>query len=189
MYQQRKEPEAGTLRPSGQPWRPFTEEGATAPIEGVPADAGDAYVVVDEIIDGRVRLVAAPWPTLGADERPVFAEPGDELTRAFAEPSLTRILNRHRTRMHQTLRPLRIGDTFLVKGFDPNAPSRWQAVIDVTSAARPAARRAFLRAVAQPPPEGPALEQVAAPGVALPPPAPLPAPSEPQASSVAHPAV
>jgi hypothetical protein len=83
-------------------------------------------------------------------------------------------------------RPLRVGDVFCVKGFTPTAPSRWAAVIDVTGAARPAARRAFLRAVAQVP-ETAAGEGALAPEPAAPEPE-APAPETPP-SSVAHPAV
>lgn len=151
MYQQRKEPEEGAFAPMG-PWQPSLEPKASGLFQLV-AEAPGTYVVIDEIIEGRVGLVTAAWPQTDAGGRLAFEEEGVAVAKAFKAASLESILNRHRRRAGQTQRSLRVGDVFCVHVFDSSAPSRWRGVLDVTPAARPATKAAFLRAVVQHPSE------------------------------------
>lgn len=153
MYQQREEPEEDTFAPIG-PWQPSLEEG-TSRLLSLGTDTPGHYVVIDEIIDGRVGLVVSAWPKTDATGRLAFEEDGVPVAKAFEADSLESILNLHRHDAGQTERSLRVGDVFYVQDFDASDPGRWRGVLDVTQAARPATKAAFLRAVAQQPPEPP----------------------------------
>jgi len=143
MYQQRGPPDIPEV--AGL-WEPRIVRVDEQPIEPEP-DAADAYVVVDEIVGNDVRLAVAPWPHQDAGGRLRFDDSGSE-PHEYSRPELQRELDRHRDAEGQLVRPLRIGDVFLVRGFGELAD--WQRVLDVTGASRQAAKRAGLRAVAQP---------------------------------------
>jgi hypothetical protein len=151
MYQQREEPE--TLDVEGL-WRPTVPlvDGDTVEID---TEASDWYVVTDELIGDDVRLAVTPWPRVDVAGRLRFEAGSEplELERAALQDRI----DFSRTGRGQLARPLRIGDAFLVRGPDPSS-AEWDAVVDVTRAARRFAKRAGVRAVAQPttPPEVPA---------------------------------
>lgn len=147
-------------------------------------DATDRYVVVDEIVDMRMRLVGAPWPVLDRGRRVRFGK-GRRTKQVVLVDRLESAVGAHRDRQRQLHRPIRIGDAFWVRGYSAD-PSKWETVIDITDAARRAARVAFLSAVAPPTPDKPRLpEEMLRPET-------LAAPQEPPAptpGSVANPAV
>jgi hypothetical protein len=130
------------------PWNP-------KPIrpDGEPVDAdvapGDSYVVVDEIIDLDVRLVSAPWPEVDEAGRLRFEGTGTELEPDLQLPGIEDLVNAQRERLGQVTRPLRVGDTFLIRG-DIERPPQWEVVVDVTQAARQASKLAQQRAIAPP---------------------------------------
>jgi hypothetical protein len=130
------------------PWnpKPARPDGEPVDMDVVP---GDAYVVVDEIIDLDVRIVAAPWPDVDEAGRLRFQETGTELEPDLLLPAIEDIINAERERLGQVTRPLRVGDTFLVRG-DVEKPPRWEVVVDVTQAARQASKLAQQRAIAPP---------------------------------------
>jgi hypothetical protein len=146
MYQQRAEPEPEAFVPVG-PWQPsrrFADEHE----EPLQARGDEVYVVIDEIIADRARLVVSAWPSIDAGGRLHFTD-AEVLPKVFRLASLEKTLNTYRRRARQTERNLRVGDVFFVETFHPTAPSRWRGVVDVTSAARGVTKAAFLRAVVQ----------------------------------------
>jgi hypothetical protein len=117
----------------------------------MPVDprAGDAYVVVDELLEERVRLVVAPWPRLDRDGRLHFEDLGRR-RGPYAPATLQALVDRHRAEQGQVQRPLRVGDAFLVRG-DAQRLGGWDLVLDVTQGARALAKLAVARAVTHSP--------------------------------------
>ncbi len=144
----------------------------------------DRYVVVDEIVEGRARLVAAPWPVLDRGKRLRFGK-GRRSSGVVPISKLESVVHAHRSRQNQVHRPIRIGDAFWVRGKSED-PSKWESVIDITDAARRAARVAFLSAVAPPTPDKPRLPGEMLRAVEAEEPA---EPSVPTPGSVVNPAV
>jgi hypothetical protein len=156
MYQQREEgPE--DLEIVGL-WKPaiLTRDGESIQFDPEPSDE---YGVIDEIIADDVRLALARWPFVDVAGRLRF-EDGTSDAHPFPRQELQEELDVRRTEEGQLPRPLRIGDAFVVRGFG-DAPEDWDRVLDITGAARPVAKRAGLRAVAQvvPTPMVPLAEQ------------------------------
>ncbi len=150
IYEQREAPPKAKRRPTDELWKP-----EKLPEEIVPEE-GDGYVVIDDLADGRVVLTSAPWPHLDGVGRLTFLdEPEDLHMRVDDDESrLQEVLNTKRGAFAKTLedlavieRPLRIGDTFLVRGLSED-PTAWDSVVDVTSQARLAAKTALYAAVA-----------------------------------------
>jgi hypothetical protein len=149
MYTQRTKRSDQSFRPTTRWWIPVVKDADGKPVAVQPG-AGDAYVVVDEILEGRVRLVVAPWPRLDREERLHFGDLGRR-RGPFAPGTLQGLVDRHRARHGQVQRPLRVGDAFLVRG-DAQRLAGWDDVVDVTQGARAAAKVAMARAVTPSPP-------------------------------------
>lgn len=144
MYQQREEPDVEVV-PARGPWRPEVE-GAGAAL--VPQE-GDRYVVVDDVEAGRVVLVIDGWPVVDGAGHLVFT--GRAAIRDVTVARFQGAVDAQRAQAGQPAagRPLRVGDVFWVRpGQDGRfeRPQQWQ-VLDVTAAARRAARAAQLVAV------------------------------------------
>ncbi len=140
MFQQRASVPKAEARPGRRLWAP--------PRVRVKPRREDAYVVVDDIAGSLVVLSVSPWPRLTAKGRLVFAQ-GPRAGRAYApRRALDRALGAARTRHSQTQRPVRIGDTFLVRRLDPDHPEDSGDFVDVTAAAREAAKVALYSAAA-----------------------------------------
>jgi len=75
MYTQRTKRPDQSFHPTRRWWTPVVNDadGARLPVD---PRAGDAYVVVDEVVAERVRLVVAPWPRLDREGRLHFADLG-----------------------------------------------------------------------------------------------------------------
>jgi hypothetical protein len=133
-----------SFRPTKRWWVPVVKDAAG---ERMPVDpqASDAYVVVDAMLEGRVRLVVAPWPRLDRDGRLHFDDLGRGLG-LYAVSTVQALVDRHRALQGQLARPLRVGDVFLVRG-DPSRLRGWGYVVDVTLGARAVAKVALARAV------------------------------------------
>lgn len=155
-YEQRPRMDQAWFAQTDRLWSPLVQlrEGETF---GVSPMDKDRYVVVDEIVEGVVRLVGAPWPRLDRGGRLRFGKGRHHSRKSVSLEKLQEVVDAHRSRSGQLLRPIRIGDAFLVRGVSGD-PSKWDAAIDVTDAARRAARAAFLSAVAPPTPERPVLD-------------------------------
>lgn len=125
--------------------------------EGHPSRL-DAYVTIDDLADGVVVLMSAPWPFLDGVGRLTFLdEPRDLHVRWRVKQSrLERFLRDRRVVLADEIvdaeavtgRPVRIGDVFLVRATSLKTMGKWEEVIDVTRAAREAAKIAFFAAVA-----------------------------------------
>ncbi len=113
----------------------------------VRAQPDDAYVVVDELLDGVVTLAVTPWPHLDGAGRLCFTGEIQALHHPAAEFEDQVVSAREAGRQPSARRPLRIGDAFLAR---PGAmhPSEWQSLFDVSGDAREMAKIAFYGAAA-----------------------------------------
>jgi len=145
MYQQRVGASRASFRARPEPWTPRIEDEASRTLRLRPRP-GDAYVVIDELVEGLVRLVVEAWPSTDRGDRLHFPGPGQVVPRAYRAGRLLAAIDRHRRRHGQLRRDLRVGDVFLVRSFGPD-PRRWTDLWDVTQAARARARLAHLRTV------------------------------------------
>lgn len=128
-------------------WRP--DEALTAAPRGAAAD--ERYVAVDRIDAFVVTLAVAPWPTVEADTgRLDFGPPGDRRTVTVSLKRLQERVDEERAATGQLVRAVRPGDVFHVTGFAAT-PARWDHVIDVTRAARLAAKAALFSTTAPAP--------------------------------------
>jgi hypothetical protein len=132
-----------------------------------PEDEDLRYLVVDEIVDGSVGLALSPWPGLDDQGRLRFGRQPARLLGAD-RGQFEAFLAEHRRPVEQARRTLRIGDAFAVLVIPASLedvtaeldepvrmqpllpPDRWlrPPVVDVTGAARDAAKTAFFAAVA-----------------------------------------
>lgn len=145
--QRRPTPVRRRARRPGVLWNPRPEDLHPRP--------DDVYLVIDEEDDKMLVVLAARWPELDALGRLHF-EKSDPTVLYVEEASLERAIRRTR----RGRRPLRIGDVFLLRGLAArthaereerlrrNDPSEWGQFIDVTGAAREAAKIALLAAAA-----------------------------------------
>jgi hypothetical protein len=133
-----------SFRPTKRWWIPAVND-ASGERMAVEPRASDWYVVVDEMVEERVRLVVAPWPRVDRDGRLYFEDLGRR-RGPYTTSSLQRLVDRHRARQGQVQRPLRVGDAFLVRG-DASRLGGWTYVLDITRGARAVAKVALARAV------------------------------------------
>lgn len=144
MCPQRMKRRDESFRPTRRWWIPAVND-ASGERMAVEPRASDAYVVVDEMVEERVRLVVAAWPRLDRDGRLYFEDLGRR-RGPYATRSLQALIDRHRAQQGQVQRPLRVGDAFLVRG-DASRLSGWEDVLDITRGARAVAKVALARAV------------------------------------------
>jgi hypothetical protein len=104
----------------------------------VPSSS-DHYVTVDERVSGVAGVVATTWPSLDAGG---LRFDGAITAAWFDEAELLATVDEFRTATGQLRRPLRIGDTFWVRGYDESSPSEWQDLWDITKQARGMAKLA-----------------------------------------------
>jgi hypothetical protein len=128
--------------PPAKRWRPTqtgSSSGADAehPLTIPRLNKFDHYVTVDEQIEGVVSVVAAPWPTVDASG---LLFDGEITSTWFDQADLQDTVDRLREAADQLSRPLRIGDTFWVRGYDETSVEAWQDLRDVTREARAMAR-------------------------------------------------
>ena len=131
---------AAAAEPERRLWLAGT---AGSPVEPVESDR---YVVVDERDDGILVLIVALWPELDSLGRLAFS--GSRKSVAVSEAELDDELDRRRQRSGHLRRPIRISDTFLVRGPVTKSPAKWPETVDVTALARSHAKMAFHAAVA-----------------------------------------
>src|SRR5207249_2612444 len=122
MYTQRKVPPPGSFR-TRDLWKPVLTLEDDSKLRVEPR-ATDRYVVIDEIVEDRVRLVVAAWPAVDRNGRLRFPDLGSILRRSIPADRLRKVLDARRKRHHQIRRDLRVGDSFLVRRFAPN-PAEW----------------------------------------------------------------
>ncbi len=149
MYKQRVGAPKSSFRTQSKLWAPRLEDAAGRSVRLRPR-RGDRYVVVDEIVEGLVRLVVEDWPSTDQGDRLHFAAPGEIVPRGYPLARLQATIDKHRRNHGQLRRELRVGDVFLARGFGPDPP-KWGDLWDVTQPARARARLAHLRTVAPAP--------------------------------------
>jgi hypothetical protein len=121
------EDEAPAARPEGEPDIP----------QPLPTDH---YVTVDERVEGVAGLVAAAWPTIDAAGL-LFGDLVEASWFDLAELQ-ARVDQLRAANGDQLARPLRIGDSFWVRGYDPDSLARWMELRDITAEAREMAKTA-----------------------------------------------
>ena len=99
----------------------------------------DQYVTVDEQVEGVVGVVAADWPTVDAGG----LQFGGTISASwFDQADLQATVDRLRSDAGQLVRPLRIGDSFWVRGYNPTSLDAWEMLRDITIQARGMAKAA-----------------------------------------------
>jgi hypothetical protein len=109
-----------------------------------------SYVVVDDIVEGRVALEVSEWPALDADGRLHFDDVGDERVARLDEFQALVDTRRTESEQYAPRRAIRIGDTFAIFGLSVDEEGSVSAaeVWDISKAARTAAKAAMFGAVA-----------------------------------------
>lgn len=138
------------LSPSAEMWIPELNRGPEDPARPLQVSDRLRYVVVDDIVEGRVALEISEWPTLDADGRLFFHDMGEEEVTSTA--ALQELVDEMRSSTGQYApdRELRIGDTFAVADLQIDGVEEITAseLWDISSAARRAAKAAMYGAVA-----------------------------------------
>lgn len=117
--------------------------------------AGPWYVVIDEILEGRITLEAWPWPTVNRITGYLDFDLSSARRFTHEAEDVYRVVAEHRTAHHDeaaATRPLRIGDVFEVDAADVADPSTWTDVRDHTRDKRAEARAALDAMATHPPP-------------------------------------
>jgi hypothetical protein len=151
QVQQRVPKAAEAFEPVDQDWVPYIVHGARAGRRTrVAVQPGDCYASVDDVADGVVVFSVSEWPRLDREGRLCWTSGPFELVGS--EREVQEIVNAARVEARITApdRPIRVGDAFLVRGLrDERASlSRASLVLDISAAARDAARAALYGAVA-----------------------------------------
>jgi hypothetical protein len=115
-------------------WPPFDG------VEGLDPQVSDWYVTVDERVGAVLGVVATPWPTVNRTGALSFEGSIEAGWLDWGE--LQETVDGFRRGAGQVERPLRIGDTFWVRGYtnELQSPGAWEALLDVTAAARASAK-------------------------------------------------
>jgi hypothetical protein len=125
------------------PWQP----------EGLATEdvARGSYITIDELEDDAGAARVTPWPVLDERHRLRFPDRERGFTIAADGPRVAAIADRYRSER----RPLRIGDVFWAVVDRPERPDRSDLadivvapLLDITTAAREAAKTQYFAAVA-----------------------------------------
>ncbi len=158
--QQRAEVPDSFSERSVEAWLPTPEapdEDAFGGGELPPIEDDDRYVTVDEHVEATIGVVVSDWPM--RDEFGL-SFPGHIDLAWFDAGELQDTVDQLRRRAGQIERPLRIGDTFWVRGFSPTSLDVWEDLRDITQQARAMTKAAVAVAVlgaVQPPEQDRAL--------------------------------
>jgi hypothetical protein len=110
-------------------WAPVLHAGRPMPW---PSD-WDQYVTIDERVENTIGVVFASWPRVDAYG---LRFPSQPKAAWFDVGDIQATIDMFRQHANEMLRPLRIGDTFWVRGFSPESPSEWEDLRDITPQAR-----------------------------------------------------
>jgi hypothetical protein len=149
--EQRVTKSAAAFKPLGEFWIPYTVHGTKGGRRGrVEIQADDRYVSVDDVAGGIVVLDVSAWPLLDREGRLYWDTDPFELVMSHVDAQAIVDAARRDARITAPDRPIRVGDAFLVRGLTDEHPSLAQAslVLDITAAAREAAKAALYGAVA-----------------------------------------
>jgi hypothetical protein len=134
-------------------WRPdVLYDSRPEPVgRGIDLSGDEWYMVIDDLGGGIVICEFSSWPALDADGRFAFDGRPWRLGRPLSE--VQALVDRFRAANGQPApdRPLRVGDVFALRGPRRGARSlrAVTAVLDVSAAARTAAKAALYGAVAE----------------------------------------
>ena len=149
--EQRRKIEEDRFDPQDLLWQAFTVHGEDGTdLRPLDVDAGDSYVVVEEIEDGRVVFEVSVWPRLDKDGRLFFEGDPSEFYEGLDAAQAT--INEARVAQGVTgpERRLRSGDVFAVRSLpdNPESIADADAIWDVSLAGRNAAKAALYGAAA-----------------------------------------
>lgn len=157
-FEQRAAVEPESFVPQDVRWRPDVLYDSRPDAVARPIDlAGDEwYMVIDDLGGGVVICEFSSWPALDSDGRLAFTGRPWRLGRPLAE--VQSLIDGFRAQNEQPApdRPLRIGDVFAVRGPKRGVRSlrAVAGLLDVSAAARTAAKAALYGAVAESMEEG-----------------------------------
>ncbi len=146
---------------------------------------GQWYVVIDDILEGRVTLEAWPWPTVNHATGYLEFDLGARRRFVREAGDVHRVVVEHRRAHHDdaaATRPLRIGDVFEVAADEVTRLSSWTDVRDHTRDKRAEARAALDAMATHPVPADKAEELERLAREQPPPPEPVVQPSSAQAT-------
>lgn len=155
--EQRARKREDSFEPRDVLWTPYTVHGPEGEQRRlVEVERGDRYVVVDDVADGRVVFEVSRWPRLDADGRLFFDGEPREIVDSAADAQTMIDAARTEAGITGPTRPLRVGDAFLMRGLTSRARTlrRVSFVVDVSAAAREAAKAALYAAAASTVDEG-----------------------------------
>jgi hypothetical protein len=137
--------------PQARRWQPYTVHGPDAEDRrSVEVRDGDRYVSIDDVADGLVVAEVSSWPVLDREGRLHWDTDPRELVTPLPRMQDDVTAARERWGIIAPDRPLRVGDVFLVRGLTRRHRhlTRVELVLDVSAAAREAAKAALYGAVA-----------------------------------------
>lgn len=149
--EQRTPKDAAAFEKAEQLWVPYTVHGAQGKRRvDVAPDSSDRYAAVDDLADGMVVLEVSSWPFLDMEGRLYFEDDPTEwiVGRVATQERIDE--ERKRGRITGSNRPIRVGDAFMLRGLGGGASAleQVQQVIDISAAARNAAKAALFGAAA-----------------------------------------
>jgi hypothetical protein len=128
-------------------WAPYTVHGAEGEQRGaVDVRPGDLYASVDDVADGTVVFEVSEWPRLDREGRLHWGFEDEPFELVAGQQDAQQIVdaNRHQHDMTGPDRPIRVGDVFLLRGLRDEEPlDQAELVLDVSAAAREAAKAAL----------------------------------------------
>lgn len=150
QFEQRAPTSEESFEPRAEVWRPVVIREPDEREERLEPSGDEHYVVVEQMVDGLVTLEISTWPHLDQGGRLHFE--GEPWLLAEPVDGLQAAVNGARAQRFQVgaNRPLRVGDVFMVTGLEDGATSLGEAetIVDVSAAARSAAKAALYGAVA-----------------------------------------
>ena len=149
--EQRAPKTAEAFEPVEQAWVPYTIHGAKGGKRTkVEVQPDDRYASVDDVADGAVVFDVSDWPRLDREGRLYWETDPFELVVSEGDAQSIVDAGRDEAGITAPDRPIRVGDAFLIRGLpDEQAPlARASLVLDISAAARDAAKAALYGAVA-----------------------------------------
>ncbi len=149
--EQRTPKDAAAFDRADRLWIPYTVHGAQGRRRSkVEPNRGDRYAAVDDLADGMVVFEISSWPYLDMEGRLYFEDDPNEWIVEREESQRRIDKERKEDRITGATRPIRVGDAFLLRGLAGEASSLDQVekVIDISAAARDAAKAALFGAAA-----------------------------------------
>jgi hypothetical protein len=116
----------------------------------VDVHADDRYLSVDDVADGVVVAEVSSWPRLDREGRLWWGDEPFEFATPLARMQREVDSARRRQGVMAATRAVRVGDTFLVRGLTPRHRylTSVERIVDVSAAAREAAKTALHSAAA-----------------------------------------